>query len=163
MWRFVVCLFLAEPWVGLWSVIVAVSGHNHLFYSTSWVDTTWTKPEELVTVCTNNWASRMQLGASTKGTVRWYINNIFFRCICHPNSYFRWFETSVPLQYYGKVNVEGQWVDQSGASFVDHLYFCVLCFSCFRVCTLLPCGHLLRKGWPLGSCWWYLLYICYFL
>ena len=22
---------------------------------------------------------------------------------------------------------------------------------CFRVCSLLPCGHLLGKGWPLGS------------
>ena len=23
---------------------------------------------------------------------------------------------------------------------------CILCFSCFRVCSLLPCGHLLRGG-----------------
>ena len=30
----------------------------------------------------------------------------------------------------------------------------VLCLSCFRVCSLLPCGHLLGKGWPLGSCLW---------
>ena len=29
---------------------------------------------------------------------------------------------------------------------------CVLCFLCFRVCSLLPCCHLLGKGWPLGSC-----------
>ena len=27
----------------------------------------------------------------------------------------------------------------------------VLCLSCFRVCSLIPCGHLLGKGWPLGS------------
>ena len=27
----------------------------------------------------------------------------------------------------------------------DHLCFCALCFSCFRVCLLLPCGHLLGK------------------
>ena len=40
--------------------------------------------------------------------------------------------------------------------------FCVLCFSCFHICSLLPCGHLLGKGWPLGSCWWCLLYFCYF-
>ena len=40
--------------------------------------------------------------------------------------------------------------------------FCVLCFSCFCVCSLLPCGYLLGKGWPLGSCWWCLLYFCYF-
>ena len=24
------------------------------------------------------------------------------------------------------------------------------CFSCFCVCSLLPCGHLLGKGWPLS-------------
>ena len=36
--------------------------------------------------------------------------------------------------------------------------FYVLCFSCFCVCPLLPCGHLLRKGWLLGSCWWCWLY-----
>ena len=35
-------------------------------------------------------------------------------------------------------------------------------FSCFCVCSLLPCGHLLGNGWPLGSCWWCLLYFCYF-
>ena len=28
----------------------------------------------------------------------------------------------------------------------------VLCLSCVRVCSLLPCGHLKGKGWPLGSC-----------
>ena len=43
-----------------------------------------------------------------------------------------------------------------------HLCFCILCFSWFRVCSLLPCGHLLGKGWPLGSCWWCLLYFRYF-
>ena len=26
-----------------------------------------------------------------------------------------------------------------------------LCLSCFLVCLLQPCGHLLGKGWPLGS------------
>ena len=30
----------------------------------------------------------------------------------------------------------------------------VLCLSCFRVCTLLPFGHLLGKGWPIGFCLW---------
>ena len=30
--------------------------------------------------------------------------------------------------------------------FLDHLCFCVLCFSCLRVCSLMPCGHLLGKG-----------------
>ena len=38
--------------------------------------------------------------------------------------------------------------------------FCViyvLCLSCFRVRSLLPCGHQLGKGWPLGSCLWCLI------
>ena len=39
---------------------------------------------------------------------------------------------------------------------------CVLCLSCFRVCSLLPCGHLKGKGWPLGSCLWCLLWFCNF-
>ena len=25
----------------------------------------------------------------------------------------------------------------------------VLCLSCFHVCLLLPCGHLLGRGWPI--------------
>ena len=33
----------------------------------------------------------------------------------------------------------------------------VLCLSCFRVCSLLPCGHLLGKDWPLGSRLWCLI------
>ena len=33
----------------------------------------------------------------------------------------------------------------------------VLCLSCFRVYSLLPCGHLLAKGWPLASCLWCLI------
>ena len=65
-----------------------------------------------------------------------------------------WFKPSSKIFY---------WPFQGGTSFVDHLWvFCVLCFSCFRVCLLLPCGHLLGWGWPLGSCWWCLLYLCYF-
>ena len=29
---------------------------------------------------------------------------------------------------------------------MDNLcFFCVLCFSCFCVCSLLPCGHLLGR------------------
>ena len=41
---------------------------------------------------------------------------------------------------------------QGGISFVDHsCYFYVLCLSYFRICSLLPCGHMLGKGRPLGS------------
>ena len=38
----------------------------------------------------------------------------------------------------------------------------VLCLSCFRVCLLLLCGHLLGKGWPLGSCLWCLIVFYHF-
>ena len=38
----------------------------------------------------------------------------------------------------------------------------VLCLSCFRVFSLLPCRHLKGKGWPLGSCLLCLLWFCYF-
>ena len=44
---------------------------------------------------------------------------------------------------------------QGGILFVDHSIIhviSVLCLLCFCVCSLLPCGHLLGKGWPLGSC-----------
>ena len=50
------------------------------------------------------------------------------------------------------------WPFQGGTSFVDH--YCViyvLCVSWIRVCLLLPCGHLLGKGRPIGSCVWCLI------
>ena len=37
------------------------------------------------------------------------------------------------------------------------VFIYVLCLSCFRVCSLLPCGHLLGNGWPLGSRLWCLI------
>ena len=55
------------------------------------------------------------------------------------------------------------WPFQGGTSFVNHLrYLYVLCLSCFRVCSLLPCGHLQGKGWPLGSRLWCYLCFCLF-
>ena len=59
---------------------------------------------------------------------------------------------SPPVKYF-------YWPFQGGTSFVDHT-FCViyvLCLACFRVCSLLPCGHLLAKGWRLGPCLWCLI------
>ena len=43
-------------------------------------------------------------------------------------------------------------------------YFCsVLCLLCFvRVCLYVLRGHLLGKGWPLGSRLWCLLWVCHF-
>ena len=37
---------------------------------------------------------------------------------------------------------------------------CLLCFVC--VCLYVLCGHLLGKGWPLGSRLWCLLWVCHF-
>ena len=48
------------------------------------------------------------------------------------------------------------WPFQGGTSFVDLLCF-VLSFVCYgfvHVCLYVPCGHLLGKGWHLGSCLW---------
>ena len=34
-------------------------------------------------------------------------------------------------------------------------FFCpMFAMFCARVCLYVPCGHLLGKGWPLGSCLW---------
>ena len=56
------------------------------------------------------------------------------------------------------------WPFQGGTSFVDLLCFCsVLCLLCFvRVCLYVLRGHLLGKGWPLGSPLWCLLWVCHF-
>ena len=47
---------------------------------------------------------------------------------------------------------------------MDLLCFCsVLCLLCFvHVCLYVLCGHLLGKGWPLGSRLWCLLWVCHF-
>ena len=56
------------------------------------------------------------------------------------------------------------WPFQGGTSFVDLLCFCsVLCLLCFvRVCLYVLRGHLLGKGWPLGSRLCCLLWVCHF-
>ena len=56
------------------------------------------------------------------------------------------------------------WPFQGGTSFVDLLCFCsVLCLLCIvHVCLYVLCGHLLGKGWPLGSRLWCLLWVCHF-
>ena len=40
--------------------------------------------------------------------------------------------------------------------FMDHLCYLCLAFV-VRVCLLMPCGHLLGEGWPLGSRLWCLI------
>ena len=37
-----------------------------------------------------------------------------------------------------------------------------VCYVFVRVCLYVLCGHLLGKGWPLGSRLWCLLWVCHF-
>ena len=37
------------------------------------------------------------------------------------------------------------------------LFLSCFCFACVHVCSMMPCGHLLGKGWPLGSSLWCLI------
>ena len=49
------------------------------------------------------------------------------------------------------------WTFQGSTSFVDLLWVFFLAFVCcalVSVCLYVPCGHLLGKGWPLGSRLW---------
>ena len=69
-----------------------------------------------------------------------------------------------PLNWFKPSSKIFYWPFQGGTSFVDLLCFCsVLCLLCFvRVCLYVLCGHLLGKGWPLGSRLWCLLWVCHF-
>ena len=48
------------------------------------------------------------------------------------------------------------WPFQGGTSFVDLLcvFLSCVCYVFVRVCLYVLCGHLLGKGWPLGSRLW---------
>ena len=37
------------------------------------------------------------------------------------------------------------------------LFLSCFCYAFVRICLLMPCGHLLGKGWPLGSRLWCLI------
>ena len=69
-----------------------------------------------------------------------------------------------PLNRFNPSSKIFYWPFQGGTSFVDLLCFCsVLCLLCFvRVCLYVLRGHLLGKGWPLGSRLWCLLWVCHF-
>ena len=69
-----------------------------------------------------------------------------------------------PLNRFKPSSKMFYWPFQGGTSFVDLLcFYSVLCLLCFvRVCLYVLCGHLLGKGWPLGSRLWCLLWVCHF-
>ena len=57
------------------------------------------------------------------------------------------------------------WPFQGGTSFYGSFMFlfCLVFAMSVRVCLYVLCGHLLGKGWPLGSRLWCLLWVCHFL
>ena len=86
-----------------------------------------------------------------------------------PNIYVSWSTSELrvrlaPLNRFKPSSKIFYWPFQGGTSFVDLLCFCsVLCLLCFvHVCLYVLCGHLLGKGWPLGSRLWCLLWVCHF-
>ena len=88
---------------------------------------------------------------------------------CKPNIYVSWSTSELrvrlaPLNRFKPSSKIFYWPFQGGTSFVDLLCFCsVLCLLCFvRVCLYVLRGHLLGKGWPLGSRLLCLLWVCHF-
>ena len=71
-------------------------------------------------------------------------------------------EVGAPWNLFKPFSKIFYWPFQGGTSFVDNLYYLCFLMSCFRVCSLLLCGHRKGKGWRLGSCLWRLLWFCYF-
>ena len=66
-------------------------------------------------------------------------------------------EVGVPLNLKPSSKIF-YWPFQGGASFVDHLcYFCLVLLCFHARLFFMPCGHLLGKGWPLGSRLWCLI------
>ena len=99
------------------------------------------------------------------GMVRWWVGGLS----CGPNICVSWSASGLgvglaPLGRFKPSSKIFYWPFQGGTSFVDLLCFCsVLCLLCFvHVCLYVLCGHLLGKGWPLGSRLWCLLWVCHF-
>ena len=62
----------------------------------------------------------------------------------------RWISLSPPVQYF---------TDRSKAVlllWIFYVFLSCVCYAFVRICLYVPYDHLLGKGWPLGSCLWYL-------
>ena len=88
---------------------------------------------------------------------------------CEPNIYVSWSTSELRLRLapWNRFKPSSKifyWSFHGPTSFVYLLFCSVLCLLCFvRVCLYVLCGHLLGKGWPLGSRLWCLLWVCHFL
>ena len=65
--------------------------------------------------------------------------------------------------HYNRNSVFGDihWCCKEGRIFYVFVLSCV-CYVFVRVCLYVLCGHLLGKGWPLGSRLWCLMWVCHF-
>ena len=67
------------------------------------------------------------------------------------------FELRVRLAPFSRFKPSGKifyWPFQGGTSFVDNFFLACVSYAFVCVCLYVPCGHLLGKGWPLGSRFW---------
>ena len=93
--------------------------------------------------------------------IRWWLKKVF-RTNPIPPLHWRNFlcprmvlmRERAPLKYF-------YWPFQGGTSFVDHLWFCVLCFLCFRVHSLLPSRW--SPAWKGLTSWFLLVMFIVFL
>ena len=69
-----------------------------------------------------------------------------------------------PFKFRGALSLLFKWVTAYVClSLLGNWACSVLCLLCFvRVCLYVLRGHLLGKGWPLGSRLWCLLWVCHF-
>ena len=67
-------------------------------------------------------------------------------------------QVGAPLNWFKPSSKIFYWPLQGGVSIVDQWgYFCLFCYAFIDVCLFMPCGHLLRQDWPLGSRLWCLI------
>ena len=94
-----------------------------------------------------NGYERGQVGS--RSPYRTYMFNPVF-CWMHFQVYFG---LSPPVKYF---------TDRSKAVLILWIFYVFLscvCYAFVSVCLYVPCGHLLGKGWPLGSRLWCLFFV----
>ena len=89
--------------------------------------------------------------------MHWWVRGLS----CKPNIYVSWSTSELRvrlalLNWFKPSSKRFYWPFQGGTSFVDLLLFLLacVCYVFVRVCLYVLCGHLLGKGWPLGSRLW---------
>ena len=64
-------------------------------------------------------------------------------------------EFGAPLNQFKPSSQIFYWPFQGGTSFVDiYVFLSCVCYAFVCICLYVPSGHLLGKGWPLGSRLW---------